>query len=48
MNRPHMVQLGEVTLLAGGRMMMGKDYSRAFSVWMSRDDGKTWSRADGS
>ena len=32
--RPHMVQLGNVTLLAGGRMMMGHDYSRSFSVWM--------------
>jgi hypothetical protein len=34
--RPHMVQLGNTTLLAGGRMMMGRDYSRSFSVWMHR------------
>ena len=35
--RPHMVQLdGNITLLAGGRMMMGRDYSRSFSVWMSK------------
>ena len=35
--RPHMVQLGNVTLLVGGRMMMGRDYSRGFSIWMSTD-----------
>ena len=29
-------------------MMMGKDYSRSFSVWMSADSGVTWTRADGS
>ena len=47
--RPHMVQLGNVTLLAGGRMMMGKDYSRGFSIWMSTDgNGLNWTRADGS
>jgi hypothetical protein len=48
--RPHMVQLaGNVTLLVGGRMMMGHDYSRAFSVWLSHDgNGQNWSRADGS
>lgn len=46
--RPHMVQLGNTTLLAGGRMMMGRDYSRAFSVWMSTDNGANWTRADGS
>ena len=43
-----MVQLGNVTLLAGGRMMMGHDYSRSFSVWMSTDAGYNWTRADGS
>eukprot|EP01047_Picozoa_sp_COSAG01_P048610 COSAG01_NODE_4748_length_4768_cov_63.686228_4_plen_72_part_00 len=48
--RPHMVQLGgNTTLLVGGRMMMGHDYSRAFSVWLSHDgNGANWSRADGS
>ena len=47
--RPHMVQLpGNITLLAGGRMMMGHDYSRAFSVWASADGGYTWKRSDGS
>ena len=46
--RPHMVQLGNTTLLAGGRMMMGRDYSRAFSIWKSTDNGISWTRADGS
>lgn len=47
--RPHMVQLGNVTLLVGGRMMMGHDYSRSFSIWMSTDgNAENWTRADGS
>jgi len=29
-------------------MMMGRDYSRSFSVWKSPDNGLTWTRADGS
>jgi hypothetical protein len=46
--RPHLVQLRNATLLSGGRMMMGHDYSRSFSIWMSMDAGATWTRADGS
>jgi len=46
--RPHLVQLGNATLLSGGRMMMGHDYSRSFSVWLSQDAGESWRRADGS
>lgn len=47
--RPHLVALdNNVTLLSGGRMMMGRDYSRSFSIWASTDNGVTWARSDGS
>jgi len=44
--RPHLLQLGSATLLSGGRMMMGRDYNDGFTVWLSEDTGKTWTRAD--
>ena len=47
--RPHLLQLdGNTTLLSGGRMMMGHDYSRSFSIWASTDGGLSWIRSDGS
>jgi len=48
--RPHLVQLGNVTILSGGRKMMGHnwEYDRSFDVWMSQDLGVTWEHASGS
>ena len=44
--RPHLLQLGSAILLSGGRLMMGRDYNDGFSVWLSEDAAKTWTRAD--
>ena len=44
--RPHLLQLGSAILLSGGRLMMGRDYNDGFSVWLSEDAARTWTRAD--
>jgi len=46
--RPHLKQLGNATILTGGRKMMGHMYDRAFDVWMSYDNALTWEHASGS
>jgi len=48
--RPHLLQLGNATILSGGRKMMGHSgvYDRSFDLWMSQDLGVTWEHASGS
>merc|ERR1719401_2131635 len=46
--RPHLLQVGNATLLVSGRTMMGPHYGRSFNVWMSQDGGDTWEWASGS
>merc|ERR1719506_1902745 len=47
--RPQLVQLGNTTILSGGRMMMSHGYyDRSFDLWMSEDNAVTWQRASGS
>jgi hypothetical protein len=46
--RPHLVQLGDVTILTGGRRMLRHAYDRGFNIWASSDLGMTWEFASGS